>query len=94
MLDEFQVRSRRFAVSERELRNSDPVRSVSSIWFLYCCVAAHTLDFIRSEADTHSEADGPAVDEWRSSMMDAIMIGFGVAMFLCFLGYTALCEGM
>jgi hypothetical protein len=35
-----------------------------------------------------------ALDKRRSSMMDAMMVGFGVAMFLCFLGYTALCEGL
>jgi len=28
------------------------------------------------------------------SMMDAVMVGFGVAMFLCFLGYTALCQSL
>jgi len=27
-------------------------------------------------------------------MMDAVMVGFGVGMFLCFLGYTALCNGL
>jgi hypothetical protein len=32
--------------------------------------------------------------DWRSSMMDAIMVGFGVAMFLCFMGYTAVCESL
>jgi hypothetical protein len=35
-----------------------------------------------------------APHERRSSMMDAIMLGFGAAMFLCFLGYTALCESL
>jgi len=27
-------------------------------------------------------------------MMDALMVGFGVGMFLCFLGYAALCNGL
>jgi hypothetical protein len=34
------------------------------------------------------------LEKWRPSMLDAIMVIFGVGMFACFLGYTALCEGM
>jgi hypothetical protein len=36
----------------------------------------------------------PSADNRRSPMMDAMMIGFGTAMFLGFLGYIALCEGL
>lgn len=34
------------------------------------------------------------LEKWRPSMLDAIMVIFGVGMFACFFGYTALCEGM
>lgn len=29
-----------------------------------------------------------------SSMFDILMLAFGIGMFVCFLGYTALCDSM
>jgi len=58
----------------------------------------HLYDFyIDAPLRVLSNTQGLAGDvltgnKWRPSMMDAVMIVFGVGMFVCFLAYTALCE--
>lgn len=36
----------------------------------------------------------PSLEKRRPPMMDAVMLVFGVGMFVVFLGYTTLCENL
>jgi hypothetical protein len=61
---------------------------VAFIRFLYCCDAAGALEFICLTREIL------ILEKRRLPMMDAVMVLFGLLMFLAFFGYTSLCENL